>query len=40
MPACTEITYDVETSNAKFSWLETMNAFDKALGYNGTETAK
>jgi len=26
MPACTEISYDVETSQAKFSWMETVKA--------------
>jgi phytoene dehydrogenase-like protein len=40
MPACTEITYDVEISQAKFSWLETINALGKAAGSNHTTTAK
>jgi hypothetical protein len=40
MPACTEITYDVENSHAKFSWLETTNAYERAEGLNLTTTAK
>ncbi|XP_023715587.1 pickpocket protein 28 isoform X2 [Cryptotermes secundus] len=40
MPACAEITYDVENSHAKFSWLDTLNAFDKIRGSNQTTTAK
>lgn len=40
MPACAEITYDVENSHAKFSWLDTVNAFDKIKGSNQTTTAK
>jgi hypothetical protein len=40
MPACTEITYDVENSHAKFSWLDTINALQKAEDSNHTTTAK
>jgi hypothetical protein len=36
MPACTEISYDVETSQAKFSWQENM----KAEGFNSTMIEK
>jgi hypothetical protein len=39
MPACSEITYDVENSHAKFSWLETTKALVKAVGSNDTITA-
>jgi hypothetical protein len=39
MPACSEITYDVENSHAKFSWLETTKALVKAVGSNHTITA-
>jgi hypothetical protein len=37
MPACTEITYDVENSHAKFSWMDTVNAYE---GSNHATTAK
>jgi hypothetical protein len=40
MPACSEITYDVENSHANFSWLETDIAYYKAIGSNHTATAK
>lgn len=35
MPACTEISYDVETSQAKFSWQEHLKAAD--LNYSTFE---
>jgi hypothetical protein len=36
MPACTELSYDVETSQAEFSWLDTI----KAAGINYTALEK
>jgi hypothetical protein len=36
MPACNELSYDVETSQAKFSWLENL----KAEGLNYTTYEK
>jgi hypothetical protein len=36
MPACTEITYDVETSQATSRWLEDINEYLKAKGFNDT----
>ena len=30
MPACTEISYDVETSQAKFSWDDTLKALNNS----------
>ncbi|XP_069695435.1 pickpocket protein 28-like isoform X2 [Periplaneta americana] len=36
IPACTEITYDVETSQATFKWEESMKASMKGEGLNFT----
>jgi hypothetical protein len=40
MPACTEISYDVETTQAEFSWLDSVKAFYKQEGLNYTANAK
>ena len=37
MPACTEISYDVETSQAEFSWLDTVKLFYQAEFHNYTK---
>jgi hypothetical protein len=36
MPACTEITYGVETSQATFDWKEDMKEYFKATGLDDT----
>jgi hypothetical protein len=36
MPACVDITYVGETSQATFNWLENVNALRKAAGLNIT----